>query len=366
MNETEILNSMPQDKASDIRQLLEHLFFKYGNIYEELFLKGRSIDEETLNREKKISGLLNALFKFNILEKNDRHPTKIKSKYLIYKLFNCIIITDFHNDSRLDRVFPIYHENIYFSSKLKIPAYGKVLDLGFGSGIYSIISAMNGAEMVYATDINSKTKFYADINKSINNVENKIQFLIGDLFNPLPKNIKFDLICSNPPFLPIPPNTSYFLHSLGGSKGIDIIKKIIAELENWIKPAGCFQMICLSLGNFHKSLVEDMIYESFKNNDVSIKIKSLMEPLPLDIYIENLRNKIPYKYESSLLIDWGKELKQENLNYLHYMFVEATFGNKFCFSFEEDFYGSNKIKIYFKENFEFIDGIQWNNYKAVE
>jgi len=354
----------------DVRQSLKYLWLRYTESYVALFLKGELLFKSIFKQNKCFSNMLNTLLKYNILEENGGHKDAIKSKYLIYPLGNCFIITDFHNVVDLDRVFPIFQENVYLSEKLKTPKEGTVLDIGFGSGIFSIMSAVNGASMAYGTDINPKTIKYGKLNACINGVEEKVKFFIGDVYDPLPKHqdLKFDLVCTNPPFLPIPSNIKYFMHSNGGPDGTDVIRKILNGLKGRIAPDGRFQMIVVSLGDSSKStLVGTIAKEILANQKASISISILTEPLLLAEYAANLRKKIP-KGENfdnveidEEIMKWQDYQKTQRWTHLYYLYIEINFNRKFFFSVDTDFNETGKLREDLNKKLGVLNGIQWRS-----
>jgi len=81
----------------------------------------------------------------------------------------------------------------------------KIIDLGTGSGAIAISLAKNlTASSVFATDISPDALKVAEENARRNEVEDQIDFLCGDLFEPL-KDLKLeglvDCVASNPPYV---------------------------------------------------------------------------------------------------------------------------------------------------------------------
>ena len=76
----------------------------------------------------------------------------------------------------------------------------KVLDLGTGSGAIAVSIAKNSEAEVTAIDISKAALLTAQVNAKNHNV--KIEFINSDLFNNLKKRKKFDIIVSNPPYIP--------------------------------------------------------------------------------------------------------------------------------------------------------------------
>lgn len=76
----------------------------------------------------------------------------------------------------------------------------KVLDLGTGTGILSIFSALSGAAEVTAVDLNPYALEVARKNAETNGVENVVSVKFNDLTQDMEE--KFDIILAN---LPVPP-----------------------------------------------------------------------------------------------------------------------------------------------------------------
>jgi len=111
----------------------------------------------------------------------------------------------------------------------------KVLEIGTGSGLISILAAKKGAKVV-ATDINEHAISCALKNSEKNNVPG-IDFRAGDLFEPIKKNEKFDLIIFNPPYLPAekkytdqPIDLSY--------NSSETLNKFLAQCKDFLKKDG--------------------------------------------------------------------------------------------------------------------------------
>jgi release factor glutamine methyltransferase len=89
--------------------------------------------------------------------------------------------------------------------RLKNRSSPKIIDIGTGSGAIAVSLAKNiRGSMVYATDISAEALMVARENAKMNKVENQIEFLQGDLFEPLKdKSLeeKIDGVVSNPPYI---------------------------------------------------------------------------------------------------------------------------------------------------------------------
>lgn len=89
----------------------------------------------------------------------------------------------------------------FFAEALPIKKGTRILDMGTGTGIIAIISALKGAREVVGIDINPKAVENAKKNVEIHKLKDKIRILEGDLFKPLiSKNEKFNIIFWNFPW----------------------------------------------------------------------------------------------------------------------------------------------------------------------
>jgi release factor glutamine methyltransferase len=78
-----------------------------------------------------------------------------------------------------------------------------ILDVGTGSGCLAVaIASRNKSARVTAVDVSPDALAVARRNGERHGVADRIEFLQGDLFAPLPPGARFDLILSNPPYIP--------------------------------------------------------------------------------------------------------------------------------------------------------------------
>jgi len=94
----------------------------------------------------------------------------------------------------------------------KVTADTKMLDIGCGSGILALASVLLGAENAIGVDIDAQSVKTARENAQINNIENKTEFIVGDLAEKV--SGKFDVICANivaDVIIRLLPNVSQFM-----------------------------------------------------------------------------------------------------------------------------------------------------------
>ncbi len=126
--------------------------------------------------------------------------------------------------------------------------HATALDFGTGSGCLAIALASKcpGAQ-VHAADISEEALRVARENAALHNLGDKIQFHTGDGFAAVLHELPFDLILSNPPYVP-----SAEIESLapevrdhdprlaldGGADGLDFYRRLASEAANHLSPAG--------------------------------------------------------------------------------------------------------------------------------
>lgn len=128
---------------------------------------------------------------------------------------------------------------------LKVAKVGdNVLDIGTGSGAIAIAIKKNQDVNMFAVDISNKALAVAQQNAKENNAD--ISFIQGDLFDSIGDK-KFDIIISNPPYIPTRDIETlqnevkdYEPHLAldGGVSGLDIYRRIINSLNNYLKRDG--------------------------------------------------------------------------------------------------------------------------------
>jgi release factor glutamine methyltransferase len=122
------------------------------------------------------------------------------------------------------------------------------LDFGTGSGCLAIALASKcPAVEVWAIDVSPEALALARQNATHHSLADRIRFLPGDGFAPLPEGARFDLIISNPPYIPSgeiaslqPEVRDYDPHRAldGGTDGLDYGRRLAAESARFLKPHG--------------------------------------------------------------------------------------------------------------------------------
>lgn len=122
----------------------------------------------------------------------------------------------------------------------------KILDIGTGSGAIALALAKEIAfAEIIATDISASALALARKNARALDLENKIDFRMGDLFDPVEG--VFDIIVSNPPYISevdykkLPAGVKDYepiAALLAGKKGTEFFEKLIYQAPGYLKKKG--------------------------------------------------------------------------------------------------------------------------------
>jgi methylase of polypeptide subunit release factors len=130
-----------------------------------------------------------------------------------------------------------------------------LLEIGAGAGYISILSALNGANHVTATDITSQAIANAKANIDKYNMNDCIRTVQGSIFEPFDKDERFDVIFWNVPF----GDTNKPLEQLDSLErsifdpGYSLTEIYIREAHKHLNENGrLFIVFSKSLGNFER------------------------------------------------------------------------------------------------------------------
>ena len=188
----------------------------------------------------------------------------------------------------VEEAIKILKEKTFQKNKINI------LDLCTGSGAI-IVSLGKELEKIsekynfYGTDISEKAVEIAQKNANSNNVN--VKFYLGDLFESINVNEKFDLIVSNPPYietdviktLSLEVQKEPIIALDGGIKGLDFYKRIAKESKNFLTTKGYLileigynqmEAVCSILKNENFKIVSRV--KDYANNDRVI-VANLMD-----------------------------------------------------------------------------------------
>ena len=160
----------------------------------------------------------------------------------------------------------LVEEVIKIANKIENPL---ILDLCTGSGAIAVSIAKNipNAKIV-ASDISKKALEIARHNAKLNGVIENIDCLESNLFDKI-KNIKFDIIVSNPPYietnviptLPKDVRQEPTIALDGGKDGLDFYRKIYDKGHEYLNKEG---YLCVEIGYNQRESVKKIIEKQQK------------------------------------------------------------------------------------------------------
>ena len=167
----------------------------------------------------------------------------------------------------------------------KTGEFRRLLELGTGSGVIATSLAMQRPEWeIVATDISESALAVARKNAETHACVSQIEFLAGDLFEPIEAintngNARFDWIVCNPPYIKnterdtLSPDVRDYepeIALFAGDDGLAVIRRLIAEAPKYLAPNG---KLILEIGATQADAVRTLLdaeseyttYELFKD-----------------------------------------------------------------------------------------------------
>ncbi|WP_433136309.1 methyltransferase [Actinomadura nitritigenes] len=145
----------------------------------------------------------------------------------------------------------------YFTSLLPFEGAGRLLEMGCGAGVTAVVAALRGCPEVTAVDINPAAVRNTEANARRHGVAGRVRALAGDLFEPIGRDERFDVIYWNSPFIEAPPgrNASYEEYALF-DPGYAMHRRFLCEAPGHLTEKGrLFLGFSAAAGNL------DLLYE---------------------------------------------------------------------------------------------------------
>src|SRR5439155_13138934 len=124
----------------------------------------------------------------------------------------------------------------------------RIVDIGSGSGNLAVtVAHQHPGARVTAVDLSPEALAVAARNAARHGVADRLRFLTGDLFDPIPSGERFDFILSNPPYIAredfdrLPPGVRNYEPRLaldGGPGGFAIFDRLVAQAADYLVPGG--------------------------------------------------------------------------------------------------------------------------------
>jgi len=304
---------LSKEEFRQLRNELHTFYTEHTLLFKSLFQKNELIEYGGHN--------LNRLLTLDIVSKTDGLWS---SNYSIYEFNRLYFITDSFLLPKTDRVFPLSQdESLFLAGKVTVKKGDQVLDIGTGSGVYSIIAAQQGA-LVTAVDINPKALNYAKFNALLNDVADRIEFISGNVFENL-EHQSFDYIFSNPAIIPTAENSGFYIHSDGGIDGTNMSFDIIENFADYLNSSGKLQMLATSFTTAGgKMVIEDFIRHYYSKKNIRFTIQELYTPC-LD-ELSSLTNHFAGTENHMSLVGY---INDNGFNSLRYLYITAQAGTPF-------------------------------------
>lgn len=166
------------------------------------------------------------------------------------------------------RVYPPSEDSYLLLDAIKNIKAKKALEVGCGCGLISMVLARNSIE-VFAIDVNKEACMNTLQNSKKNILRGIIHVINSDVATALRGGLRFDLVVSNPPYLPVEQSAEEDV-SWAAGRGCSFSKKLLENTFPLLSDNGVMLLVQSSLSDLHslKKLVEE---KGFKMEEVSHK-----------------------------------------------------------------------------------------------
>lgn len=158
-----------------------------------------------------------------------------------------------------------FNDTEFFARELPTREDEEFLEIGPGTGVTAIFTALRGAKHVTAIDINPSAVENTRENARLNGVEEKLTVMEGDIYKPLAKNSKFDTIYWNTPFGYVDENEDVsVLEKAVYDPGYNATHRFISQAKEHLKKNGRLLIgFSTTLGKFDilKKFLEEAGFE---------------------------------------------------------------------------------------------------------
>lgn len=148
----------------------------------------------------------------------------------------------------------------------------KILDLCTGSGCVGLTLALELPKAsVTLTDLSPEALAVARHNADTHDVDDRVRFFEGDLFESLPEGERFDLVLANPPYveesfrgemqkdvLDYEPHLALFAQD----DGLNLTREIVTQSPKYLNQPG---LLAMEMGSGQSARVRSLLGPSWKN-----------------------------------------------------------------------------------------------------
>ncbi|MFQ6080160.1 MAG: HemK2/MTQ2 family protein methyltransferase [Candidatus Bathyarchaeia archaeon] len=155
-----------------------------------------------------------------------------------------------------ENVYEPAEDTFLLAENLVVGEHDVVLDMGTGCGILGVLAAKR-ARKVVAVDVNPHAVRCAEMNARLNGVTEKVDIRRGDLFEPVKKGEKFDVIIFNAPYLPSEEGeqkTWIGRAWAGGTTGRQLIDRFVSRAPSYLREGGRVLLVQSTLSNVGETI----------------------------------------------------------------------------------------------------------------
>lgn len=199
-----------------------------------LFVAGESVRVTRLERTLD-SVCFDTLLETGLLVLDD---DLVHSPFCLYPIQGQYVATDRPGlQPGINPVSALYPETYILASAVDRATHlSRVLDLGTGSGVHALLAAGH-ADHTLGVDISPRAVAFARFNRALN-AQPAAEFVLGDLYEPCPDGARYDLIVSNPPYVPSAEHAAGSNWFSGGPSGDEILSRILGGLDDRLAEDG--------------------------------------------------------------------------------------------------------------------------------
>ncbi|MFJ4655859.1 methyltransferase [Nocardia sp. NPDC088792] len=156
----------------------------------------------------------------------------------------------------------------------------RVLDLCAGPGFQGLVAAQR-CERVTMVELLPEAAAAARLNAEMNGLSDRVEVLVGDVYEPLPDHVSYDHIVANIPFLPTFSAQEPTGARAGGADGFAVGRRVLDGLPRYLEPGGTAHLTALLLHADGRLLLEEELRSWARSAECGLTV-TLTDRMPVD------------------------------------------------------------------------------------